>query len=384
MPQEPQFASVLSGVSHPSAAEPLQLPQPELHDATPQDPETHIPTAFGGLHAMPQPPQFAVDVCVLISQPFDDTPSQLPQPALQDVTTQLPVEQLSFAFGRLHAVPQAPQLVSEVSAVSQPLPDMPSQLPYPLSQAPSVHVPLAQLSDALVKLHVEPHAPQFISVSSGVSQPFAASPSQLPQPALHAVIVHVPLAHDSEAFGRLHGVPQPPQFMRVVIGVSQPSALAMLQSANPGLQPESWQVPVAQLSPAPGRSQIMPHAPQFVSVLSGVSQPLDAVMSQLPNPELHVPRTHEPVEHDSVAFGRSHVVPHELQSASVLSIVSQPFASTASQLPRPELHDAIAHMPVAQVAVAPAREHATPQAPQSVSVRIERSQPFDAAPSQSS
>jgi len=198
------------------------------------------------------------------------------------------------------------------------------------------------------------------------------------------VIAHVPVEQLSDAFARLQATPQPPQFVSVSSGVSQPSPLIMLQSPRSDAQPESWQVPVAQLSPAPGRSQTVPQEPQFVRVLSGVSQPLLAIPSQLPKPGAHATSAQLPLVQVSDAFGRSHTVPQAPQLVSEVSGVSQPFASTESQLPYPEPHDAMAHMPVPQVAVALARVQATLQPPQSVSERSDRSQPLLATPSQSS
>jgi hypothetical protein len=70
-------------------------------------------------------------------------PSQLPQPALQVVTWQLPVEQDSPAFCRLQIDPQLPQSVSVVVEVSQPSFGLPLQLDQPAehngAQTPAVH-----------------------------------------------------------------------------------------------------------------------------------------------------------------------------------------------------------------------------------------------------
>jgi hypothetical protein len=41
------------------------------------------------------------------------------------------------------------------------------------------HVPAAHVSPALANEHAAPHAPQFVSVLSGVSQPLTSMPSQL-------------------------------------------------------------------------------------------------------------------------------------------------------------------------------------------------------------
>lgn len=44
-----------------------------------------------------------------------------------------------------------------------------------------VQIPPPQVAAAFVREHVEPHVPQFVSVLSGVSQPFASMPSQFPE-----------------------------------------------------------------------------------------------------------------------------------------------------------------------------------------------------------
>jgi hypothetical protein len=51
-----------------------------------------------------------------------------------------------------------------------------------------MHEPLEQLALAFAREHDVPHAAQCESVLSCCSQPFAAAPSQSPQPELHAVI----------------------------------------------------------------------------------------------------------------------------------------------------------------------------------------------------
>jgi hypothetical protein len=79
--------------------------------------------------------------------------------------------------------PHMPQFVAEVlRSVSQPLLSLPSQLPQPLLQEAIWHVPVEQVAVALAREQVTPHAPQFMSVLSGVSQPLLSLPSQLPQP----------------------------------------------------------------------------------------------------------------------------------------------------------------------------------------------------------
>jgi hypothetical protein len=52
------------------------------------------------------------------------------------------------------------------------------------------------------------------------------------------------------------------------------------------LQEAIWHIPLEQVAVALAREQVVPQAPQFESVLSGVSQPLLSLPSQLPQPTL--------------------------------------------------------------------------------------------------
>ena len=146
------------------------------------------------------------------------------------VISHVPVAHDSPAFASAQVVPQAPQLVSEVSAVSQPFTVEPSQLPCPAVQAPSVQVPAAQLSAAFARSHTFPQVPQCVSDESDASQPFESLPSQLPEPGLHDPIEQVPLAHVALAPERAHVAPHAHRLWRVRIDVSQPSASVELQS----------------------------------------------------------------------------------------------------------------------------------------------------------
>jgi hypothetical protein len=74
-----------------------------------------------------------------------------------------------------------------------------------------------------------------------------------------------------------HALPQPPQLLVVVIEVSQPLVFgaAVLQSAYPLAQPPRYvQEPPTHCAPAlVSVSQALPHPPQLVGVVVGVSQP---------------------------------------------------------------------------------------------------------------
>jgi hypothetical protein len=97
--------------------------------------------------------------------------------------------------------------------------------------------------------------------------------------------------HDAVPCARLQATPQPLQFVSVLSCVSQPSlavASFALQSSQPLLHAAIWQLPEAQLGVPCALLQALPQAPQSVSVLSCVSQPLFLLPSQSPQPEAQV------------------------------------------------------------------------------------------------
>jgi hypothetical protein len=96
-----------------------------------------------------------------------------------------------------------------------------------------------------------------------------------------------------------------------------------------------------------------------------VSQPFEGSPSQLVNPALQAPITHEPVEHTALAFAYAHAWAHAPQLAmSARTSVSQPLATLPSQLPKPALHER-AHAPAAHPGIPFAPDgHTAPQLPQ--------------------
>ena len=79
---------------------------------------------------MPQPPQL-VSVLTAVSQPLRRLLSQLPQPLLH-TGAQVLAEQLVLPCALVHAVPQLPQFETLVASVtSQPLATFVSQLAKP-------------------------------------------------------------------------------------------------------------------------------------------------------------------------------------------------------------------------------------------------------------
>src|SRR5689334_5172700 len=101
-------------------------------------------TAFARLHVAPQPPQLARLVKTLVSQPLARSLSQLAKGMLQ-MMPQLPPVQVAVPLVLLQMLPQPPQLLmSPVVLVSQPFAALPSQLPKPALQLATVQVPPAQ------------------------------------------------------------------------------------------------------------------------------------------------------------------------------------------------------------------------------------------------
>jgi len=145
---------------------------------------------------------------------------------------QLPVEHVDVAFAREHSEPHAPQFVVDVSEVSHPVASTRSQSPQPAAHDEIVHRPVAQVGVAFVREHGKPHAPQLVSVVSGVSHPFGIVPSQFPNPVRHVPMPQRPISQSGTAFAGAHAIAQPPQFMTsCVVPVSHPFAAARSQSA---------------------------------------------------------------------------------------------------------------------------------------------------------
>ncbi len=239
------------------------------------------------------------------SQPLAGLPSQLPKPALQAPKAQEPLEHKAEALGKLQDLPQEPQLEMEERGVSQPLAELPSQLPKPALQAPKAQEPLEHKAEALGKLQDLPQEPQLEMEERGVSQPLAGLPSQLPKPALQAPKAQEPLEHKAEALGKLQDLPQEPQLEMEERGVSQPLAELPSQLPKPALQAPKAQEPLEHKAEALGKLQDLPQEPQLEMEERGVSQPLAGLPSQLPKPALQGPKAQEPLEHKAEALGKA-------------------------------------------------------------------------------
>ena len=289
---------------------------------------------------------------------------------------QVPVEQSADAPAREHAVRQLPQSVRVVVLVSQPSATLPLQSAQPGSQVTIAHVPDPQLPVAWGGAQATPHAPQLVSVFTRVSQPFALMPSQFEKPTEQSTRLQAPAAHEAVPFAKPQVMPQPPQLVRLRMLVSQPFVVLASQSSKPGAQVVTRQVPVEQ-SPVPLEGEQMePQLPQSAFVVSGVSQPLPERPSQLPQRGEHTAMSQTPVSQVLSALLRAQVTPQPPQWVLVLSSVSQPSSGIPLQLPHPGSQVPIAHSPPVQVWVtAWGRAQVLPQLPQSVVVVVLVSQP---------
>jgi hypothetical protein len=185
-----------------------------------------------------------------------------------------------------------------------------------------------------------------------ISQPLAELPSQLPKPALQ-VMPQSPAAQVAVPLVLLQTVLQPPQCVGVLRLVSQPLAALPSQSPKPGAQAIP-QLPAVHVGVPPAGEHFVPQALQLLtSVLRLISQPLPGRPSQSLKPALQAPITQAPFEHVPVALAKVHLLPQPLQLlASVFWLTSQPLVGEASQFPKPEVQAPIAQMPVLHVAAA--------------------------------
>jgi hypothetical protein len=103
---------------------------------------------------------------------------------------------------------------------------------------------------------------------------------------------------------------------------------------------------------------------QLAVLLSGVSQPLNAMKSQLPKPVLQVPSVQLPFAQLSLPLVNAHAVAQAPQLARELSGVSQPLVASPSQSPKPLLQAMRVQLPDAHVVLAFACAHAVLHAPQ--------------------
>ena len=154
---------------------------------------------------------------------------------------------------------------TQAPAVSQPFDALPSQFEKPVLQVPSEQVPPLQVPDALAKVHARPHDPQLAALfEKFASQPSTTLPLQLPKP-LVQVIPQALLAQVLVELGRAgHVAPQAPQWVTLdVVFVSQPLVALLSQLPKPAPQVKP-QVPEPQVVVALARAgHALPQRPQF-------------------------------------------------------------------------------------------------------------------------
>jgi hypothetical protein len=236
----------------------------------------------------------------------------------------------------MHGAAQAPQCINEVFvSVSQPFRTSPSQLPNPALHAAMLHVPPLHDPVAFAGMHGAAQAPQCINERVvSVSQPFRTSPSQLPNPALHAAMPHVPPLHDGVARSSTQGMPQPPQCCGLVAVSTQLSSHTIGRSAGQSrTQPRA----ASHRNPAP---HISPHDRQCAVVPSCASQPLLARSPSQFSKNGRQVYAHAPASQRVLAFATSaQGMPHPPQCVpSVRVSTSQPSAELPLQSANPSSH----------------------------------------------
>jgi hypothetical protein len=339
MPQPAQlFGSVSVFDSQPLAWSPSQSVNPFRQKAKVQVPVLQLPAAFWGEQGAPHDPQLPT-VVRDVSQPLSRSPSQLAHRA-SHTGVHTPAAQVVLPCPLAHVLPQVPQLASLVfRSASQPFCGSPSQSPQPGSQATSWQVPVWQLSEAWARSQATPQAPQLEFALSGASQPFSASPSQSAWVGVQLVISQAPVAQVPLAFGGAQVPPQAPQLASVVRVVSQPFCKLPSQSPQPALH-AGRHSPASQVAVPLALRHATPQAPQLAgSVFKAASQPSSLPPLQLAKPAAQLPTVQAPAEQAPAAFGGEHVSPQPPQcAAEARRLVSQPFCGSSSQSPVPAGH----------------------------------------------
>jgi len=247
-PHPPQLVALVARlVSHPSSALPLHSPKPATHTLEHALPE-QAGTALGRVaHAVPHAPQCVVLVRVSASQPLATLRSQSPKPVAHDATVHTLAAHAPVALGGAQPRLQAPQWAALVRvSTSQPLLASPSQSAKPARQV-EPQAPPAQLAVELAGTgHARMHAPQCAgSVCVLVSQPLAASPSQLALGAVQAPTAHVPFMHRAVPLVMVHRASHAPQWATLDCGSTHAPAQHCCDEGHgrDGLHPATQTLP---------------------------------------------------------------------------------------------------------------------------------------------
>lgn len=164
-----------------------------------------------------------------------------------------------------------------VQMASPPPPQMASQRPMsalrrkPAAQVMGRQLPLMQETAVLLGTAAGAQAtaqrPQWVAVLSA-SQPLAALPSQLSKPG-EQVMAHIPPMHEGVPPKPEQAIPQPPQWLMLVMVFTQP-ARTVEQSVVGGAQ-VGVHTAFAQRVPL---GQTLPQPPQWLLSVSGLMQAL--------------------------------------------------------------------------------------------------------------
>jgi hypothetical protein len=217
-----------------------------------------------------------------------------------------------------------------------------------------VHTPDAQ-SPATVHTFAAAHVPHVPPPqSTSVSPPFFTESEQLG--AWHTFPVHTP---DAQSAASVH------TFVAAHVPHVPPPQSTSVSSPffTPSVQVAAAQLPAVHTPEA----HWLPQLPQLAgSAETLFSQPLEAVESQLAKFALHDAMPHAPDVQEAVPFATLHALLQAPQwDRLVDTFVSQPLEAVESQLPNPELQVEMPQVDAAHPAVALARlPQALPQFPQ--------------------
>jgi hypothetical protein len=249
-PHAPHVLADESDDSHPSVSGVVvvQSAQPGAHPEYWHVVPLHVaPTLWAMSQALPQPPQFAVDVV------DDSHPSksggvllQSAQPLWQELYWQVLPLHMALTLCTVSQVwPQPPQLPADVIIVSHPSVSggVALQSAHPGAHPVYMHVfPLHVAPVLCCVSQTLPHPAQLVVETSDDSHPLVSGAvwSQLAQPLAQLVYLHVLPLHVAPALDCVsHTLPQAAQLVVEVSCVSQPFVFGIVlsQSAQPAAHP---------------------------------------------------------------------------------------------------------------------------------------------------
>jgi hypothetical protein len=225
---------------------------PPQADKTPPQVKPHVPllqvavALAGAGQTWPQAPQLLGSLVTFVSQPSAASPLQSPNPALQVAISQVPLTQAGVACAAPQTWPHPPQLLMSLPPmlVSQPFAELPSQLAKPglhvlTVQTPAwqVPVPFATGQDGAPGASAKPHVPFGLQIPTWQGSPAGAGQGI-------GVSMHVPLAQACVK----HGSPLPLQVVWLASGPQLPCASQVLHSAH-AIGPETQAPAPSHASP---------------------------------------------------------------------------------------------------------------------------------------